>query len=134
MMGTSMTTEFDPDLIIDVDKNAMQRDEVEVRRGFWTTLKRAASVIPFIEDLVAAYFAAFDTQTPMRVRAALLSALAYFVLPFDAVPDFIIGLGFTDDATVLLGVIMMMNDHIKPKHRKAARQILDTSEETIQKG
>ncbi len=58
-----------------------------VRNRFWSTLRKAIRQIPFAEDLVAAYFCAFDRNTPARVRATLLGALAYFVLPIDAIPD-----------------------------------------------
>src|SRR5581483_6505437 len=95
-----------------------------VRSRFWATFRKAARAIPFSEELVAAYYCAFDPATPTRVRATLLAALAYFVLPFDAIPDFIAGLGFTDDATVLLAAIGMVRAYITPAHREAARRAL----------
>jgi uncharacterized membrane protein YkvA (DUF1232 family) len=104
-------------------------DEAErarkVRKGFWATLRKAARAIPFAEDLVAAYYCALDPATPHRVRGVLLAALAYFVVPFDVVPDFIAGLGFTDDATVLLAAIATVSAHITDKHRAAARRALN---------
>ncbi len=96
-----------------------------VRSKFWTTLRRAARAIPFSEDVVAAFYCALDPATPHRVRAVLLGALAYFVLPFDAVPDLIVGLGFTDDVTVLAAAIATVGAHIKSSHREAARKALD---------
>ena len=95
-----------------------------VRRRFWSTFRRALRVVPFSEELVAAYYCAFDPATPHRVRAVLLGALTYFVLPFDAIPDFLAGFGFTDDVTVLAAAITMVGAHIKPVHREAARQAL----------
>jgi uncharacterized membrane protein YkvA (DUF1232 family) len=95
-----------------------------VRRGFWSTFRKALRVMPFSEEIVAAYYCAFDPATPHRVRAVLLGALAYFVLPFDAIPDFLAGIGFTDDVTVLAAAITMVGAHIKPVHREAARQAL----------
>ncbi len=70
-----------------------------VKSRFWATLRRAARAIPFSEELVAAYFCALDPATPHRVRGVLLAALAYFVLPFDVVPDILAGVGFADDVT-----------------------------------
>ena len=96
-----------------------------VRGKFWATLRKAARHIPFAEDVVAAFYCALDPATPHRVRAVLLGALAYFVLPFDAVPDFIAGLGFTDDVTVLVAAIATVGAHIKPAHREAARRALE---------
>jgi uncharacterized membrane protein YkvA (DUF1232 family) len=100
------------------------RREERVRGKFWATFRKAAQYIPFAEDLVAAYYCAFDPSTPNRVRLVLIGALAYFVLPFDAVPDFIVGLGFTDDVTILAAAIATVGAHIKPTHREAARQAL----------
>ena len=99
-----------------------------VRGKFWTTFRKAARYIPFAEDLVAAYYCALDPATPNRVRAILLGALAYFILPFDAVPDFIAGIGFTDDITVLLAAIATVGAHITPAHRDAAKRALDERE------
>lgn len=99
-------------------------DEERVRRGFWSKAKRFAVRLHFAEDLVAAYYCAFDRQTPVQVRAALMGALAYFVLPFDFAPDFLPALGFADDAAVLAAAIRMVTTHIMPEHREAARRTL----------
>lgn len=95
-----------------------------VRDRFWSTLRRAARAVPFAEDLVSAYYCALDPATPHRVRGVLLAALAYFVLPFDGVPDILAGLGFADDMTVLVAAISAVSAHIRPVHRDAAREAL----------
>ena len=100
------------------------RDEDTVRRGFWVKLRRVGASVPFAEDLLAAYYCAFDRDTPLQVKAALLGALAYFVLPFDAVPDVLPMVGFTDDAAVLATAIRMVATSITPAHRAAARAAL----------
>ena len=58
-----------------------------MRRDFWRKAARVAAELPFAEDLLAAYYCAFDQPTPFQVKAALVGALAYFVLPFDFMPD-----------------------------------------------
>lgn len=98
--------------------------EERVRRRFWPTFRKAARHIPFARDLVAAYFCALDPATPRRVRLTLIAALAYFVLPIDAVPDLLAGIGFTDDVTVLLGAIGLVGRHIEERHRAAADMAL----------
>jgi uncharacterized membrane protein YkvA (DUF1232 family) len=100
------------------------RDEARVKRGFWKKVKRVARDLPFAEDLLAAYYCAFDHATPLQVKAALIGALAYFVLPFDAVPDFLPFLGFGDDAAVLVTALRMVAAHMRPEHREAARRAL----------
>ena len=103
----------------------ISRNEDTVRSGFWVKLKRVLSRVPFAEDAVAAWFCAFDPQTPLRVRGILLAALAYFVLPFDVVPDMVLGIGFTDDLTVLMTAVALVGAHMRPEHRRQARQALD---------
>ncbi len=95
-----------------------------VRGRFFATFRKAARYIPFADDLVAAYFCALDPATPHRVRAMLLAALAYFILPADMIPDFLIGVGFGDDAAVLFATINMVGSHITPTHREAARRAI----------
>ena len=68
--------------------------------------------------------AAMDSRTPLRVRGTMLAALAYFVMPADLIPDFVVGLGFTDDVAVLTAAIAAGQGHIRPTHRKAARKAL----------
>ena len=101
------------------------RNEEDVRREFWTKVKRVAARLPFAEDLLAAYYCAFDRATPLQVKAALMFALAYFVLPFDFIPDFLPLVGFTDDAAILITAIRMVGAHMRPEHRIAARAALD---------
>jgi uncharacterized membrane protein YkvA (DUF1232 family) len=94
------------------------------RFGFWRKITRVAAQIPFAEDLLAAYYCAFDRDTPLQVKATLVGAIAYFVLPVDAIPDVLPVIGFTDDAAVLATAIKLVADHIRPLHRDAARNKL----------
>ncbi|MBS4003254.1 MULTISPECIES: YkvA family protein [unclassified Afipia] len=102
----------------------LAKDPERVRRKFWLKIKRVAGSLPFTEDLLAAYYCAFDRETPRQVQAALLGAIAYFVLPFDFLPDMLPVLGFADDAAVLATAIRMVSSHITPEHRKAAHAAL----------
>jgi uncharacterized membrane protein YkvA (DUF1232 family) len=100
------------------------RDPCSLRRDFWRKLRWAATRIPFAEDLLAAYYCAFDHATPRHVQLTLIGAIAYFVVPADAIPDMLPVLGFTDDAAVLATAIKLVSDHIRPVHRDAARDKL----------
>ena len=103
----------------------LAKDRESLRRRFWIKLKRVVAKLPFAEDLLAAYYCAFDRQTPRHVQVALIGALAYFVLPFDFVPDVLPLLGFTDDAAILLTALRMVAGHLRPEHRDAARVALE---------
>jgi uncharacterized membrane protein YkvA (DUF1232 family) len=102
----------------------LAKDAESVRRRFWIKFKRVMAKLPFAEDLLSAFYCAFDKQTPRHVQAALLGAIAYFILPFDFIPDMMPVLGYTDDAAVLATAIRMVASHIKPEHRDAARAAL----------
>jgi uncharacterized membrane protein YkvA (DUF1232 family) len=108
----------------------MADDETGMRREFWAKIRRLAARLPFAEDLLAAYYCAFDRDTPAHVKASLLGALAYFVLPSDAIPDLLPLLGFADDAAVLAGVLRLVATAIRPEHRAAAREALAEGQET----
>lgn len=104
-------------------KSEESSDET-LRRNFWRKLGVVLAQVPFAEDLLTAYYCAFDRATPLPVKASLVGALAYFVLPFDAIPDMLPLLGFTDDAAVLAAAIKLVTSHIRPEHRDAARDRL----------
>ena len=100
--------------------------EARVRTAFWGKIKTTAAGIPFMEDVVTAYYCALDPQTPTRVRTILFAALAYFILPVDTIPDFLAGFGLTDDITVLAAAFSAIKGHIKPAHRLAAKKALES--------
>jgi uncharacterized membrane protein YkvA (DUF1232 family) len=126
-MASEYSVGFEP-----ADRLAQDRESV--RRRFWSKLKRVAARLPFAEDLLAAYYCAFDKETPRHVQAALLGAVAYFILPFDFVPDMLPVLGFTDDAAVLATALRMVASHITEDHRQAARAALKRGVETVGAG
>lgn len=101
-------------------------NRARVREGFWRKFKRVAAKLPFAEDLAAAWFCAVDPTTPFRARATLFGALAYFVMPVDVIPDFLLVAGFTDDASVMLAAITTVAAHIRPDHRRKAADALRT--------
>lgn len=117
-MGGDSDDEFD-------QPGRLQRNRTLVEEQFWPKFRRVAARLPFAEDLLAAYYAAVDPATPLKVQAVLLAAVAYFVLPIDLVPDFVLGFGFTDDAAVLAAALKTLAGQIRPRHRDRARAALD---------
>ena len=99
--------------------------EGEVRAKFWRTARKAARQVPFMDEVVAAYYCALDRNTPFRAKGILLAALGYFILPADTIPDIVLGLGFTDDIAVLTAAITAVRAHMTPAHRLAAKEALD---------
>jgi uncharacterized membrane protein YkvA (DUF1232 family) len=118
-----------PEQAIDPDRAllpAVQRvNETRVREGFWPKMGRVAARIPFAGQVVSVYYAARDPQTPLAAKGIMMGALAYFVLPVDAIPDVLTGIGFTDDAAVITAVLATLGANIKRRHREAAERALD---------
>ena len=69
-------------------RNARRRRRLAAARASGASCGRVAARIPFAEDLLAAYYCAFDRETPLHVQGTLIGALAYFVLPIDAMPGY----------------------------------------------
>jgi len=112
------------------DDERLKRDEANVLANFWRAFRRFAAQIPFAEDLLTVYYCALDRGTPTYVRVALFAALAYFIDPFDVIPDVLPIVGLSDDAAVLAGAIKLVWDNIKPEHRDAAHDALKRMNET----
>ena len=108
-------------------------NEAAIARDFWPKLKRSLARIPFAEDVLAAFYCAFDPATPLKVKGILLAALAYFIMPIDVIPDVLLGLGFTDDMAVLYTAISMIRSHMTQAHRDKAKETLEKLKaETVQ--
>jgi uncharacterized membrane protein YkvA (DUF1232 family) len=101
-----------------------QSDENNVRQNFWPKLQQNLARVPFADEVLAAWYCATDTKTPLKVKGTLFGALAYFILPFDVIPDFILGLGFTDDLAVLMTALTLVKNHVTQEHRDRARETI----------
>jgi uncharacterized membrane protein YkvA (DUF1232 family) len=119
---------FDPRAPIDPSRAlvpaVLRLNEQRVARGFWPKIRKAAARVPFAADALAVWYCAKDDATPSSAKGMMLAAMAYFVLPTDAIPDFIPMIGYTDDAAVFATLIGVVGRHLKPKHREAARQAI----------
>lgn len=91
---------------------------------FLAKARRLASKLPFVRHAVAMWHALKDEATPVGVKAMIAGALLYFVLPVDMVPDFLAGMGFTDDAAVMIATLRAISSHLRPKHYERADETL----------
>jgi uncharacterized membrane protein YkvA (DUF1232 family) len=106
--------------------SVMKLNEQRVDEGFWPKMRRVAARIPFAKEALSVWYCAKDDETPLAAKGMMFAALAYFVLPVDAIPDFIAGLGYTDDAAVFTALLAILGKNLKPKHKEAARRAIET--------
>lgn len=68
------------------------------------------------------YYCLLDRDTPKWAKAPIISALGYFIFPLDAIPDIIVGAGYSDDLGVLVVAMGMVLAHVKDEHKDRARE------------
>jgi uncharacterized membrane protein YkvA (DUF1232 family) len=120
---------FDPRAALDPSRalvpSVVRLNEQRVARGFWPKIRKVAARVPFAAEALSVWYCARDDQTPAAARGMMFAALAYFVLPTDVIPDFIAGLGYTDDAAVFAALLALVGRNLKPRHRDAAKDAID---------
>lgn len=88
---------------------------------FWTKLKKFAVKAghSVVYTALLLYYTLQKPELPMKARVTILAALGYFILPVDLIPDFAVGVGFTDDlgalGVALIQVAMHIDDEVKKK-------------------
>jgi len=103
----------------------LAKDRESVRKRFWIKLKRVVAGCRSPRICSRRYYCAFDKRTPRHVQVALLGAIAYFILPFDFIPD--IDADYSASPMTLRcspPPIRLVASHITPEHREAARAAL----------
>ena len=79
----------------------------------------------FLRKLLALWYSFMSPDTPAWARAVIIGALGYFIYPVDATPDFIPGLGYVDDAGVILTALTTISMHVTDDMEQRARQTVD---------
>lgn len=119
---------FDPRRVLDPSRalvpSAVRANERRVEAGFWPKMRKVAARLPFAADILSLWYLARDPETPATAKGMVVAALAYFVLPIDAIPDFLPVIGYTDDAAVIAAVLAIVGKHLKPAHKAAAKEAL----------
>jgi uncharacterized membrane protein YkvA (DUF1232 family) len=94
------------------DARSYARDPERLRQLFNEAVKKAPSIPkePFKElwayflamlRLIRAYYLRDYRNVPLQSLVMIVGAIIYILNPFDLIPDWIVGLGFADDAVVL---------------------------------
>ncbi len=130
------------DLKSDVDKlyveDIKKHEEQFSDEKFWTKIqkfsKKAGTSVVYAVLLL--YYTLQKPEVPKKVKATIVGALGYFILPLDVIPDFAIGAGYADDLSVVIlalaQVALYIDDEIKMKAKNKLQDLfgkhVDTTE------
>jgi uncharacterized membrane protein YkvA (DUF1232 family) len=94
--------------------------------SFWSKLKKFAVSAgrEVVEKALTLYYTAQSPNVPAWAKTVVVGALTYFISPVDAIPDILVGVGFTDDLGVLLAAIATVSIYINAEAKEQARQKL----------
>lgn len=96
--------------------------------SFWDKLKGHALTAgaQVVERALRLYYALQAPKTPKWAKTVILGALAYFILPADAIPDMVPLAGYSDDLGALTAALatvqMYVTDDIKAQAKSKLRQ------------
>lgn len=91
---------------------------------FWSKVAPLIGKLDFVIDAIAMYYAMIDDTTPMYAKCIIAGALAYFILPLDAIPDFIVPAGYADDAAAIATAFGLVRVFVTDAHYAQARRFL----------
>src|SRR5699024_4896754 len=105
---------------------------------FWAKVRKFAKKAgtSVIYAVLLLYYTLQKPEIPVKVKAIIVGALGYFILPLDIIPDVAVGVGYADDLSVVLfalfQVALYVDDEIKTQARNKLRDLfgenIDTSE------
>ncbi len=90
---------------------------------FWAKLKKFALTAgrEVVEKALTLYYTAQNPNVPGWAKTVVVGALTYFISPIDAIPDVLVGIGFTDDLGVLLAAMATVSVYINAETKAQAQ-------------
>ncbi len=100
----------------------MMKEKFSVE-AFWNKVKHVAIKAghSVIYASLLLFYVLQKPGVPKRVKLTIIGALAYFIAPIDAIPDFIAGLGYTDDLGALTAALVQTAMHVDEEVKEQAR-------------
>lgn len=92
-------------------------------RSFWNKLSKSAKKAgrEVVERALQLHYIAQSPDTPMPIKTLIYSALIYFIVPIDAIPDVLPG-GFVDDLGALGAVLVSVTSYLTPEIKRQAEE------------
>lgn len=104
----------------DIVKYQKHYSEKRLDRKLVRWSRKAGKKVVYLALLL--YYSLTDKHTPIGYKTIIIGALGYFILPLDMLPDFIVGLGFTDDFAALLAAYQAIQASITPDVEEKAKK------------
>jgi uncharacterized membrane protein YkvA (DUF1232 family) len=120
--------------IEEIKQEVANVDEEEIQKHgehfsdekFWKKLgkfaKKAGSSVVYV--VLILYYTLQKPEIPMKVKATIVGALGYFILPIDLIPDIALGVGFIDDLGVLTAALLQVAVHVDDEVKSKAKEKL----------
>ena len=81
---------------------------------------------PLVERLLWLYYAAQRPDTPNWAKLTIATAIAYFILPLDVLPDFAPLFGYSDDLAAVTAALATIARYVDDAVKDEARQTLNS--------
>ena len=86
--------------------------------AFWRVVKKVSAKVAYPALLL--FYTLKSSNVPLKVKAEIIGALGYLILPFDLIPDYIPVVGYTDDFAALQAAVRLTLAYITPEIESAA--------------
>ena len=106
----------------EVEKYGKDYSEDNLWNKITGTAKKAGSNL--IYEVLQLFYVAQNPNVPMKIRAAMVAPLGYFISPVDLIPDLAPVVGYTDDAAVIAMAIAFAHAYINDDIRQNAKDKL----------
>ncbi|GGA80600.1 YkvA family protein [Ornithinibacillus halotolerans] len=104
----------------DIEKHSEHYSDDKLWSKIGKFAKKAGSSVIYV--VLILYYTLQKPEVPKKVKATIVGALGYFILPIDLIPDVAFGAGFIDDLGILtaalLQVAVYVDDEVKAKARE----------------
>ena len=115
--------------IVSVEELNQKYSKNYSEEGFWdkivSTIKKAGAEVVY--KALQLYYATQNPNCPMTIKGIIWGALGYFILPFDLIPDFLPGIGFTDDLAAIVAAItaahMYIDEYVIQKAKNKMKEL-----------
>lgn len=83
----------------------------------WQKLNKVARKVGMkvVYPVVLLYYLFKSNEVPLKAKSLIVGALSYFILPIDALPDFLPLLGYTDDLSILVATVKNLIKYVSPE-------------------